>query len=183
MADTGDATFTLHVDGDRDERLRRLATGTLALSRRARIGRAFFSVSGAAFIAFALATGVDEPLAGVVLAALGVFLIVRCGSRRAAIARLAACYGRSRFVIEPTTYVLASTGLRATSDTFEGWWTWQRVAEVRDHEDGLLLVFDGRTSMMDLPPSAFVAVDRHAVARHTADWITQAATASPVAAS
>jgi hypothetical protein len=183
MTGTGDATFTLHVDGDRDERLRRLASGILSLSPNGRIVRAFFSLSGAVFVAVALAIGGDKPIAGVVLAALGAFLIVRCGSRRAAIAQLAARYGHSRFGTEPTTCVLTSTGVRTNSATFEGWWSWHRVAEVRDHEDGLLLAFDDRLWVMDLPPSAFVTVDRHAVARHIAHWITDAATAAPAGAS
>ena len=147
------------------------------------MGRAFFSVAGAAFVAFGVAISGDKPIAGVVTAAAGVFLVLKCGSRRAVIAQLAARYGRSRFITDPATYQVTSTGVRSTSETSETWWSWRRVAEVRDHEDGLLIVFEGQSWLIDLPPSAFVTVDRSSVARYITESIAAASTASPAAAS
>lgn len=184
MTDMGDVTFTLHVDGNRDERLRRLASGTLAITPRLRFTRVFYSLLGAVFIVLGVPMSFLEGTGpGIVLIAAGIFLIGWCGSRRAWVRRFAAVYGRSRFITEPTTYVLTPTGMRSSSDTGEGWWAWQRVAEVREHEDGLLVVFDGRFQLIDLPPSAFAAADRDSVARHAAQWIAVASADSPAGAS
>lgn len=175
MTDTADVTFTLRVEGDRDERLRRLAGGTLAIAPKARLARAIFVLSGGVFVLVGLASLVDQPVVGVPLLAAGIYLIAHCGTRRATIRRLIACYGRSRFAAEPTTYVLTSTGLRCSSDTVDATWAWQRLAEVREHEGGLLLVFDGELAVIDLPPAAFVTAERSFVERHVAQWIATAA--------
>lgn len=181
MTDTADVTFTLRVEGDRDERLRRLASGILTITPKVRLVRVVFVLSGGVFVLVGLAALVDQPAMGIVLVPSGIYLITHCGTRRAAIRRLVACYGRSRFAAEPTTCVLTSTGLRCTSDTSDATWAWQRVAEVREHEDGLLLVFDGNLAVVDLPPSAFVDAEPSSVARHVAHWIATAGAEPAVA--
>jgi hypothetical protein len=180
MSDAGYIELTLRVEGDRDELLRRLSSGLLAVQPRAALGRALASLVGLMAVAIGVTCiilGPDNEFCyslGLFEVAVGVFLMVEYGRREPAARRIAAVYRRSRFTTEPSTVVAAPSGLRVTSDHCAASWTWQCVTEVREHRGGLLLVFDGALNVADLPPSAFTEIDRAVVARHITEWITDA---------
>jgi hypothetical protein len=174
MSGTGDQAFALRVEGDRAEVLRRAASAVLSITPGAVRNLRIFAVLGLVFVALGVATFPASPVGALFVMAPGLFLVVKCGNRRAAVARIAACYGRSRFAGEAATYLADPGGLRVEADGYAASWSWERLAEVRDHDGGLMLVFDGKAMVIDLAPSAFTSVDKAIVAERVGDWIARA---------
>lgn len=64
--------------------------------------------------------------------------------------------------------------MHTEGDGYEAQWAWSHLAEVREHDGGLILIFDGGISVIDIPPSAFTQVDKDTVGRHVSGWIAAA---------
>lgn len=174
MSGPGDLAFALRVEGDRAELLRRGASAVLIIRPGAVRNIRIMALEGFALVALGVATFAASPVVGLCFIVPGLFVVVKFGNRRAAVARLAACYGRSRFAGEAATYLADPGGLRVEADGYAASWSWERLAEVRDHDGGLMLVFDGKVTVIDLPPSAFTNVDKAIVAERVGDWIAGA---------